>query len=177
MHFHTKTTIDTLDYSGDGWNAGSKVVVACCGEQRRTLTDTLPDGFSLPDGFGEPVFFQKGILAINAPAYKERKEASEQVEELCKYLERFDLENIPLILIVDNSKFTAATLNNYVWVTYTRSNPSHDIYGVKSFIENKHWGCRGSLVIDARIKPHHAPELVVNEAIYKKVKAYLKKIT
>ncbi|MEM9992244.1 MAG: UbiD family decarboxylase, partial [Bacteroidota bacterium] len=31
LHFHTRTTIDTLDYSGTGWNEGSKVVMACCG--------------------------------------------------------------------------------------------------------------------------------------------------
>ncbi|MBU6343455.1 MAG: UbiD family decarboxylase, partial [Bacteroidetes bacterium] len=32
LHFHTRTTIDTLDYSGSGWNEGSKVVLACRGE-------------------------------------------------------------------------------------------------------------------------------------------------
>jgi len=24
---------------------------------------------------------------------------------------------------------------------------------------NKHWGCKGPLIFDARIKPHHAPPL------------------
>jgi 4-hydroxy-3-polyprenylbenzoate decarboxylase len=50
-------------------------------------------------------------------------------------------------------------------VTYTRSNPSHDVYGVESFQQNKHWGCKGSLMIDARIKPHHAPVLELDEAV------------
>ncbi|MBP9874928.1 MAG: UbiD family decarboxylase, partial [Haliscomenobacter sp.] len=36
LHFQTQTTIDTLDYSGSGWNAGSKVVMACCGPKLRT---------------------------------------------------------------------------------------------------------------------------------------------
>ena len=31
LHFQTKTTIDTLDYSGSGWNAGSKVIIAAAG--------------------------------------------------------------------------------------------------------------------------------------------------
>ena len=61
------------------------------------------------------------------------------------------------------------TLNNFLWVTFTRSNPSHDIYGVNSFTENKHWGCKGSLIIDARIKPHHAPPLIRDEAVEKRV--------
>jgi 4-hydroxy-3-polyprenylbenzoate decarboxylase len=35
----------------------------------------------------------------------------------------------------------------------------------------KHWGCRGPLVIDARIKPHHAPPLVEDPAVTKRVEA------
>ncbi len=34
LHFHTRTTIDTLDYSGQGLNRGSKVVMAAAGVQR-----------------------------------------------------------------------------------------------------------------------------------------------
>jgi len=30
----------------------------------------------------------------------------------------------------------------------------------RSFTQQRPWGCRGSLVIDARIKPHHAPPLI-----------------
>lgn len=160
LHFHTRTTIDTLDYSGSGWNEGSKVVMACRGEQLRTLTTTLPDGFSLPDGMNEPQFALPGILAVKAPKYENQAIATQQVENLCKHLERFDLPEVPLILVVDDSVFTAQTLNNFLWVTFTRANPSHDIFGVRSFTEFKHWGCRGPLVIDARKKPHHAPELV-----------------
>lgn len=160
LHFHTRTTIDTLDYSGSGWNEGSKVVMACRGEQLRKLTTTLPDGFSLPDNITDPKFALPGILAVKAPRYELADTARQQVEDLCKHLERFDLQEVPLILVVDDSAFTAQTLNNFLWVTFTRANPSHDISGVRSFTEFKHWGCRGPLVIDARKKPHHAPELV-----------------
>jgi 4-hydroxy-3-polyprenylbenzoate decarboxylase len=37
IHFHTNTTIDTLDYSGTGLNTGSKVVFAAYGERKRAL--------------------------------------------------------------------------------------------------------------------------------------------
>ena len=47
-----------------------------------------------------------------------------------------------------------------LWVTFTRSNPAVDIDGIGAETLHKHWGCRGSLVIDARIKPHHAPPLI-----------------
>jgi 4-hydroxy-3-polyprenylbenzoate decarboxylase len=54
-------------------------------------------------------------------------------------------------------------------VTFTRSNPATDMYGFGSFVRDKHWGCRGSLVIDARTKPHHAPPLIENQEITRRV--------
>ena len=51
-------------------------------------------------------------------------------------------------------------MNNFLWTTFTRSNPAVDVRGIGEFTDDKHWGCRGSLVIDARSKPHHAPPLV-----------------
>jgi len=35
--------------------------------------------------------------------------------------------------------------------------------------ENKHWGCTGALIIDARIKPHHAPVLEIDPKTKEKV--------
>lgn len=164
LHFQTRTTIDTLDYSGSGWNEGSKVVLACRGESRRALASTLPTGFTLPDGFSDPQFCLPGILAVQSPRFEYGETARAQAEAFCKALENADLQHIPLLLLVDDSRFTAATINNFVWVAFTRANPSHDLYGVRSTVEFKHWGCQGPLVIDARQKPHHAPELVTDPA-------------
>ena len=72
---------------------------------------------------------------------------------------------------MDDSDFTARTLNNWLWVTFTRSNPAADVYGVGAFTRQKHWGCEGSLVIDARIKPHHAPPLEEDPAVSRRVEA------
>ena len=168
IHFQTRTTIDTLDYSGTGWNEGSKVVVAACGEKRRELTIELPENFDLPIGFSEPVFVQKGILAVKSSKFASHTEGYAQAENLSKYLEKFDLQHIPLILMVDNSAFTAQTVNNFVWVTFTRANPSHDMHGVRATTKFKHWGCE-TLIIDARIKPHHAPELIPDKKVAERV--------
>jgi 4-hydroxy-3-polyprenylbenzoate decarboxylase len=62
-------------------------------------------------------------------------------------------------------------LKNWLWITFTRSNPADDIDGVDSGMTSKHWGCRGSLVIDARIKPHHAPPLIEDPETTAKVDA------
>ncbi|MCB0636726.1 MAG: UbiD family decarboxylase [Lewinella sp.] len=168
LHFQTKTTIDTLDYSGSGWNAGSKVVVACCGDKQRELATTLPDGLKLPDGFSQPAFALPGVLGIQGPAFT--GEASyRDVQRLVERLEGQRLEGIPLIVLCDDSPFLAATLNNFLWVTFTRSNPSHDLHGVGAFTEHKHWGCRGPIVIDARTKPHHAPGLVPDPEVSQRV--------
>jgi 4-hydroxy-3-polyprenylbenzoate decarboxylase len=159
LHFYTKTTIDTLDYSGSGWNAGSKVVIACRGERRRSLKTTLPENFLLPEGFSNPRFCLPGVLAVEAPLFQYEQPARAHCERLCTHLSRFDLQGVPLIVLTEDSDFLARHLHNFTWATFTRTNPSHDIHGVDAFTENKHWGCRGPLVIDARKKPHHAPEL------------------
>lgn len=56
-----------------------------------------------------------------------------------------------------------------LWVTFTRSNPASDIYGIGSYTHCKHFGCEGSLVIDARVKPHHAPALEMDADVEKRV--------
>lgn len=175
LHFYTRTTIDTLDYSGEGWNEGSKVVVACRGEKLRSLSDALPAGFDLPPGFGAPQFCAPGILAIEAPAFRVGEQARAEAESLCAHLSSYDLSGVPLIVLCDDSRFLAADFSNFLWATFTRANPSHDIYGVGSFVAFKHWGCRGPLVFDARRKPHHAPELTPDPDAEKAAKKILER--
>lgn len=62
-----------------------------------------------------------------------------------------------------------------MWATFTRANPSHDIYGVDSFTEHKHWGCRGPVIIDARVKPHHAPPLIPDAKVAQRVDRFFAK--
>ncbi len=159
LHFQTRTTIDTLDYSGSGFNRGSKVVIAAAGPRRRELGTELPRELPLCDGYRNPRIAMPGVLVIES-----RKKSGENpdVALLCKHLEQRSelIDTFPLIVVVDDSEFAARTLNNWLWVTFTRSNPAADIAGINSFTDEKHWGCHSSLVIDARIKPHHAPPLV-----------------
>jgi 4-hydroxy-3-polyprenylbenzoate decarboxylase len=169
LHFYTKTTIDTLDYSGSGLNSGSKVAVAVAGAVRRELWKGLPSGFSLPRPFQNYKMVMPGILALEAPKYISEGETEKEIAILNGHLKGEDLDSLPLMVLCDDAGFTAETINNFVWVTFTRSNPSHDIYGINAFTEHKHWGCRGPLIIDARIKPHHAPPLVKDPGTEKKV--------
>jgi 4-hydroxy-3-polyprenylbenzoate decarboxylase len=81
------------------------------------------------------------------------------------------LAGFPLVLLVDDSDFAARHLNNWVWLAFTRSNPAADVHGVGACTHQKHWGCRGALVLDARIKPHHAPPLEEDPAVSRRVDA------
>lgn len=169
LHFYTKTTIDTLDYSGTDINSGSKIAIAAAGDKRRTLWEELPASFTLPRPFENHKLVIPGIIAVDAPKYTDAAETAKEVEILNSALGFKNLESLPLIVLCDDAGFTAETINNFVWVTFTRSNPSHDIHGINSFTENKHWGCKGPMIIDARIKPHHAPLLIKDPEVEKKV--------
>lgn len=171
LHFETCTTIDTLDYSGSGFNQGSKVVIAAAGPLKRHLPQELPAFGQLPPGFDDVQLILPGIIAIKAPAYQaERATADPVLQQFSASLPAdHPLMQFPLWVMVDDAKFCAETLNNFLWVAMTRSNPAHDLYGVGEFITHKHWGCTGSLIIDARLKPWHAPPLIEDSKITAKV--------
>ncbi len=173
LHFQTRTTIDTLDYSGSGLNEGSKVVIAAIGSPARELPVDVPENLNLPRGFDEPRVCLPGILAVMGPnASSPPREAGASMEKFCRHYSSKDAINrFPLIVIVDDSSFLAHSLSNFLWVAFTRSNPAADLYGIESFVEHKHWGCRGSLVIDARIKRHHAPPLEEDPDVVRRVDA------
>jgi 4-hydroxy-3-polyprenylbenzoate decarboxylase len=169
LHFHTRTTIDTLDYSGDGLNSGSKVAITVAGDIKRELWNELPASFALPQPVNQYKMVMPGVLAVEVPKNIRASDMDLVLEILQETLGEADTSGLPLIVLCDDAAFTAQNLNNFVWVTFTRSNPSHDIYGINSFTEHKHWGCTGPLIIDARIKPHHAPVLERDPAIEKLV--------
>ena len=74
------------------------------------------------------------------------------------------MEGIALITLVDDSAFVAANISNWLWITFTRSNPAEDIFGLEEATQNKHWSCRIP-IIDARVKPHHAPAMQMPDEI------------
>lgn len=161
LHFYTNTTIDTLDYSGTGINQGSKVVIAAVGDKKRQLITHSP----IENG----KLVMPGIIALDFQSFTTYDNAAKEIESLSSKLETLKLDGLQLIILVDDANFTSQTLNNFLWITFTRSNPANDIYGVNSFTKNKHWGCNGPLIIDARIKSHHAPPLIKNPEIERKV--------
>jgi 4-hydroxy-3-polyprenylbenzoate decarboxylase len=169
LHFQTQTTIDTLDYSGQGLNLGSKLVIAARGPARFELQNSLPGDLELPTGFQSPKICLPGVLAIEGPRTTKGDQA---LQDFCRQVsEASSLNHFRLIVLVDDSDMASRSVENFVWITFTRSNPAVDIDGIRASTTHKHWGCGGPLVIDARIKPHHAPPLVEAPEITQRVDA------
>lgn len=171
IHFYTNTTIDTLDYSGTGLNTGSKVVLAAYGAPIRTLATEVPAVLNDLTSFEQAKVVMPGVVAIKTKPFTNYETVKEEMKMLNYQLhESVDqLKGVAILVVCDDSAFVAANMRNYLWVTYTRCNPSHDMHGIKESFVNKHWGCEGPLVIDARIKPHHAPPVEKDPAVEKRI--------
>ncbi|MBM7566599.1 UbiD family decarboxylase [Paenibacillus sacheonensis] len=169
LHFQTNTTIDTLDYSGTGLNSGSKVVFAAVGEPVRELCRAVPEALQGLPGIAQASLVMPGIVALQGGAFESYEAAQRELNELCEAIRaRGPLADCPMIVLCDDSRFLSETLNNFLWATFTRSNPSHDIHGVNSRYDFKHWGC-DNVIIDARIKPHQAPPLIPDPEVEQRI--------
>lgn len=177
VHFYTKTTIDTLDYSGESLNSGSKVVIAAYGDVIRNLANEIPQNFQTLNETYKCRIAMPGVVAVQSNAFKNYLDVAEEIAILNAKVEIDNTANaeIALIVLCDDADFVSQNLNNFLWVTFTRCNPSHDIHGINAFVENKHWGCKGPLIIDARIKPHHAPPVIVDSKVEEKIEKHFKK--
>lgn len=183
LHFQTCTTIDTLDYSGTALNKGSKVIFAATGPAIRSLATLIPE--TLANALQDQQLLQDypvalvmpGVLAIEMPAVKEPARAMQELAALKELLSNNKdfLRGFPLIVLTESASFTGDSLANFLWVTFTRSNPAEDIHGVEETMVNKHWGCKISMIIDARIKKHHAPALTLDPEVEIKVDRLLQR--
>lgn len=177
IHFYTNTTIDTLDYSGTGLNKGSKVVFAAYGDEIRTLCTEIPKPLQPNRLWNNTRLSLPGVICISIAAFSSYNTAKKEMEDISELLKPSieHMKDIPLIIVCDDANFISQNLRNFLWVTFTRCNPSHDIYGVDSFTEYKHWGCNGPLIIDARIKPHHAPAVEKDTEVEKRIERLFNK--
>ena len=170
IHFYTKTTMDTLDYSGEGLNAGSKVVIAAYGDIKRNLATTVPT--RLLNLNMNASLVMPGVIAVNASTYNTNALQAALIGQGEALLEQ---EGVVFIIRTEDPTWMASDLNNFLWASFTRTNPSHDIEAIDAFTTNKHWGAKGPLVFDATIKPHHAPPVLKDAAVEKRVDVILEK--
>lgn len=167
LHFQTCTTVDTLDYTGTKLNHGSKLVIAAAGKPCRTLRNN-PDDLNSLNIKSVKKITMPGVITLQACAYEPSQKFIYDLKEALltwKYS-----NNYPLISVTDICELDPTNLDDFLWATFTRSDPATDIYGLNEQIINKHWSIDSPIIIDARIKPQHTKALDVPENV--KIKAY-----
>ena len=170
IHFYTKTTMDTLDYSGENLNAGSKVVIAAYGDVKRSLASNVPEEIHQLNANANLVL--PGIIALDAALINTKGLQEKLKGQGANLLNEL---GVVMLILTENPSWMAEERNNFLWACFTRTNPSHDMEGVDSFVDQKHWGANGPLIFDATIKKHHAPPVEKNAAIEKRVDEVLAK--
>ena len=174
LHFQTSTTIDTLDYTGTSLNHGSKVVIAAAGVKCRELHNNPDDlkSLALPQRYKCAAIVMPGVLLIEGPSFEKQANFADLKASLACW--EFH-ENYPWVSIIDHDALdTNNILSDFLWLTFTRSDPAQDIYGIKETVYDKHWKCEAPLIIDARIKHQHQKQLTVSADLIQKAKQILK---
>jgi len=177
LHLQTSTTIDTLDYSGTSLNHGSKLVMAAAGKKRRELRRDDCDlaTLTLPEKFANPRIAMKGVIAVQWNGGNTHSPAD--FDSLRESFARWEYrENYPWVSVVDDTQSICTDkrgLADFLWMTFTRSDPAQDLHGVAERYSNKHWAIDAPLIVDARIKAHHQKPLAIDEGIVRKAKKFL----
>ena len=179
LHFETSTSIDTLDYTGSKLNHGSKLTIAAAGLKKRELRSNPEDLQTLQiQGITAAKIPMPGVIVLQGPAFdgSVRDAFITKIEEALVHWEF--RENYPWISIVDSApildnSLDTSKLRDFLWLTFTRSDPAKDVFGYHAQIREKHWGCEAPLIVDARIKPHHQKALAIPEDIRNRVEKIL----
>jgi 4-hydroxy-3-polyprenylbenzoate decarboxylase len=145
-------------------------VIAAYGDVKRTLANTVPERL-LNLNIGASLVMP-GVIAANASAINTSTLQSALLGQGEALLMQ---EGVVMMILTEDPKWMASDLNNFLWAAFTRTNPSHDIEAIDAFTVNKHWGAKGPLVFDATIKPHHAPPVLKDVSVEKRVDAILEK--
>ena len=177
LHFQTSTFIDTLDYTGTRLNHGSKLVIAAAGIKRRELRNDSADlaGLKLPANFGNAKIATKGVLAIQWNGDGEMGEADTAAlrEAFANWEFR---ESYPWVSIVNETSTIDGSqkgLDDFLWMTFTRSDPAQDLHGINERFVQKHWAIDAPLFVDATIKPRHQDVLEVPDNVVAKAREVL----
>ncbi|CAM3849984.1 UbiD family decarboxylase [Cohnella lubricantis] len=151
------TSHDTLDYTGRRLNHGSKAVLLGVGEPVRVLPGEYTEG-ELP-GIGKVKPYCRGCLVVDGASYEHDPQLAARLSKLLA--ERGT--QWPLVILADDAAI-ADGQSAFLWTTFTRFNPAHDIYAASE--ANRHHIAYGlPLVIDARMKPGYPDELFPREDI------------
>ena len=155
-----RTSFDTLDYASGKINHGSKAMLVGVGEAKRDLKRELSG--ELSSYLKRAEVFCGGCLVVEGASYA----ADEMLAERIAASGKFD--DWQIIVLHDSADY-ACSVEKFLWATWTRFNPSTDIYAAETQIENNHIVYRAPIVIDARMKPWYPKEVEPRADIVKLV--------
>ncbi|WP_059103994.1 UbiD family decarboxylase [Shouchella shacheensis] len=159
----TDTSMDTLDYTGRSLNVGSKAIMTGLGDPIRTLARTYTGGHI--DNIRDAIPFCGGCLVVSGPAFSEHEDFAQWLVDHAQEA----LGDWQLVFLVDDASI-AESQNRFLWTTFTRFDPAHDLYAKADIVRNN-VRYRGPIVIDSRMKPFYPEEVVVDEEVAQKVDA------
>lgn len=145
-----RTSFDTLDYASGKINHGSKAMLVGVGDAKRELKREFNG--ELPAGITAARPFCGGCLVLEAPEYASDKELGKRIAEDLRFSEW------QVIVLHDRIEFAGST-DKFLWATWTRFNPSTDIYAARTSVENNHIRYEAPMVIDSRMKPWYPAEV------------------
>ncbi len=145
-----RTSFDTLDYTSGKFNLGSKAIMVGVGEKKRDLRRTMPE--KLPQGVRAAEIFCGGCIVIEAEGYENNPSLLDQL------IRDTELQDFQLVVLHDEIKY-ARRVEDFLWATWTRFNPSTDMRSREVEVVNNHVRFGGPIGIDARMKPWHPKEV------------------
>jgi 4-hydroxy-3-polyprenylbenzoate decarboxylase len=153
------------------------LTLAAAGTKKRELRNNYEDlqSLQIPEITSAKIPMP-AVNVLQGPAYSKsaRESFIAQIEESLAHWEF--RENYPWISIVDSehdSSLDIGNLRDFLWLTFTRSDPAKDVFGFHAQICDKHWGCVAPLIVDARVKPHHQKALTVPAEIHERARRIL----
>lgn len=151
-----RTSFDTLDYASGKINHGSKAMLVGVGEKKRELKREFSG--DLPKNVRRAEIFCGGCIVLEAEDYESDNDLGKRIAEFSAFAD------FQIIVLHDKIEF-AHSVDKFLWATWTRFNPSTDIYARNIVVENNHIKYNAPIVIDSRMKPWYPKEVEPREDI------------
>jgi UbiD family decarboxylase len=156
-------SMDTLDYTGEVVNEGSKGVWLGLGDPVRRLPAEFRPATPPPAEARDVRVFCPGCLVVGGPP------ASDDPGAAARFAEHPAFAGWPLIVVSDEPARATASPMNFLWTTFTRFEPAADIHAAAKRLMRNHVSFTPPVVIDARLRPGFPGELFADEATARKV--------
>ena len=163
-----RTSFDTLDYASGKINHGSKAMLVGVGSKKRELKREFVG--ELPDGVKRAEVYCGGCLVLETGAYVSDNEETNETRLGKRIAECGKFDDFECVVLHDSIKYAHST-DKFLWATWTRFNPSTDIYAKEVNVVNNHISYGSPVVIDARMKPWYPKEVEVRKDIKELVDA------